>query len=66
MIGEALCVGVDEQLVGVEAMPLLRLERPVGAVAVELSRTQARDIAVPDLPVPLGQVELLDLFLSVL
>ena len=54
-------IGIEEQLVRVEAVPAPRLVGAVHAIAVELSRLQAGDIAVPDLIRPLRQGEPLDL-----
>ncbi len=46
---QRLGVGIDQQLVGVEAMPLGRLVGAVSPVAVEQARLHVRQIAVPDL-----------------
>ena len=40
-------VGVEQQLARVEAMSLLRRERPMDAIAVALARTDPGDVAVP-------------------
>ena len=48
-------VGIDEQLVGVEAMAALRLVGAVHAVAVALPGPQAGNVDVPDLVGLLGQ-----------
>lgn len=48
-------VRIHEQLVGVEAKARRGLERAVHTVAVELTGTEARDIAVPDVPGHLRQ-----------
>ena len=42
-------IGVEQQLVGVEAMPLLGLEAAMDAIAVALSGLHAGQVAVPDL-----------------
>ena len=44
-------IGVDEELVGVEAVALLGRPRAVHAVAVELARPHARDVHVPHIAV---------------
>ena len=46
---QQLGVGVEQQLVGIEAMPGIRLVGPVHAIAVVLARPQVGKIAVPDL-----------------
>ena len=46
---QRLGVGIDQQLVGIEAVPVGRIERPVDAVAVKQVRPRVRQIAVPDL-----------------
>ena len=48
-------VGVEQQLVRVEAQALLRVPRPVGAEAVALARRYAGQGAVPDAEAVLGQ-----------
>ena len=45
-------VGVDEQLVRVEPVPLSRCVGSVHAVAVALPRAESRDVAVPDVVGP--------------
>jgi hypothetical protein len=42
-------VGIDEKLVRVEAVSVSRLIRAVHTVTIELARTYAGDVAVPDL-----------------
>ena len=41
-------VGIEHQLVGIEAMTGVRREGTVDAVAIELARLNVRQIAVPD------------------
>ena len=48
LAGNRLRIRIDEQLVGIEAQPLLRTERAMDAIAVELPRLQAGHVAVPD------------------
>ncbi len=50
-------IGVDEQLVGVEAMAVFRVERAVDAVAVERAGLQAWNIAVPDFVGEFGKLD---------
>jgi len=45
---QGFCIGVDEELVGVEAMTVPRLVRPIDTIAVEGPRPRIRQIAVPD------------------
>src|SRR6266545_3976848 len=45
---DGLAVGIDEQLVGIEPVALLRCVRPVDAVAVQLARPNVWQVAVPD------------------
>ena len=54
-------VGVDEQLVGVEAMTVLRVVGPVHAIAIDLTGVGVGQVAVPDLVGVLGQFDALDL-----
>src|SRR5665648_215923 len=49
LLARAARIGVEQQLVGVEAMAVARRVRPMHAVAVELARGEARHIAVPHL-----------------
>src|SRR5690606_25855174 len=53
--GDLLGIGIEQQLVGIEPMPLFRLVGSMGAIAVERARFEARDIAGPDVSLPLGQ-----------
>lgn len=46
--GDPLGVGVEQQLVRIEAMAVVRLIRTVHAIAVKLSRRNVVEIAVPD------------------
>jgi hypothetical protein len=48
-------IGVEQQLVRVEALPLLRLPRPVGTQAVDQAGTSATEVAVPDIAAARGQ-----------
>ena len=57
----ALRIGVEQQLVRIEAMALLRLVRPVHAVAVDRAGPRVRQIAVPDLVGVLGQLDAFEL-----
>ena len=52
-----LGVGVEQQLGGVAAQPLLRVVGPVHAVAVALPRLHVRQVAVPDVGVHLGDLD---------
>src|SRR3954447_7539690 len=58
---KSLGIGIEQQLVGVEAVTVLRLVRTIDAVAVELSRRDVVQIAVPDVLGPLRQFDPLDL-----
>ena len=53
-----LGVGVEQQLVGVAALTLLGVPRPVHAVAVALPGLHLGEVAVPDVAVDLGQLDL--------
>ena len=57
-------VGVEQQLVGVEAVPRLRLVGAVNAVAVELPRLDAFDVAVEHLVGVFRQLDAGDLLLA--
>ena len=48
-------VGVEQQLVDVEPMPLMRREPPFGAVAVDGTRLQPGQVAVPHRASTFGQ-----------
>ena len=48
-------VRVEQQLVGIEAVPFPGRVRSMDAVSVELARPQARNIAVPDFVRELGK-----------
>ena len=52
-------VRIDQQLGGIEAQALVRVVRPVHAVAVKLPRLYRRQIAMPDVRGPLAQFDLL-------
>src|SRR6185437_10387867 len=58
---EPLGVGLDEELVGIEALPLLRAVGSMGAIAVEESRLGLGKVAVPDLIRALAQLDALQL-----
>ena len=58
LAGDAARVGVEEELVGVEAVSFVRAVGAVGAVAVELAGAEARDMAVPDVAFAFGEVRL--------
>jgi hypothetical protein len=60
---DRLGIGIEEQLVGVEAVALLGLVRPVHAVAVEGAGLEARHVPVPDEVGALAQGEALHLLL---
>src|SRR5512132_1347660 len=63
---QRLGVGVDEQLVGIEAMPPVRSVGAVDTVAVELPRADIREIAVPNIVGVLRQDDARDLLFAVL
>ena len=48
LAGEAPRIGVEQQLVRIEAIAALRLVGPVGTIAVEQPDLRVRQIAVPD------------------
>ena len=52
-------IGIEQQLVGVEAVAVLGLIRPVNAIAVELAGRDVVQIAVPDI---LGALRQFDAF----
>src|SRR4029077_2956193 len=58
--GEALGIGVEQQLVGVEAVAVLGVVRPVNAIAVELSGRNIVQGAVPDILGAFGQFDAFD------
>ena len=49
LAGDAPGIGIEQQLVRVEAMAVLRLVRPVGAIAVDQAGARVGQVAVPDL-----------------
>ena len=61
LAGVGAGVGVEQQLVRIEAVAGLGSVGTVGAQAVELARTQVGEVAVPDLVGELGQRDPLDL-----
>ena len=61
---ELLGVGVEQQLVMVEAVADLRFVRTGHAIAVQGARPQARDVTVPDLIGVFGQDQPFDLTLA--
>ena len=58
--GKALGVGIEQQLVGVEAMAVLGLIGPMNAIAVELSGRNVVQITVPDIFGAFGQFDALE------
>src|SRR5215471_11450714 len=54
-------IGVDEELVRIEAQPTFGLVRPMHPVSVELSRGDVVEVAVPDILGTLRQRDTLDL-----
>ena len=58
--GEPLGVGIEQQLVGVEAVAVLGRIGAVDAIAVELPGRDVVEIAVPDVLVALGQFDPLE------
>ena len=58
--GEPPRIRIEQKLVGVEAVALLRRIGAVNAVAVELARRNVVQIAVPDVFGALGQFDALD------
>jgi hypothetical protein len=64
LTAELLGVRVDQQLVGVEAMAVIRFIRAVHAVAVKLARRDVRQIDVPHVVGALRQHDALDLALA--
>jgi len=46
--GECARIRIEQQLVGVVAVPLFGFVGAVGPIAVKLARLHARDVAVPD------------------
>ena len=61
---QVLCIGLDEQLVRVEAIAFLGRVRPMHAIAVQQARTRLRQIRVPDLIGTLAQLDPLQLVLA--
>ncbi|CAM5312823.1 hypothetical protein FALB51S_00842 [Frigidibacter albus] len=55
LAGQAPCIRVDQQLVGIEAKPFIRGIAAVGAKPVLRARCQPGDIDVPHVAVPLAQ-----------
>jgi hypothetical protein len=53
--GQPLGVRVDQELIRVETESLLRLVRPMHAIAIELSGRDIVQIAMPDIFAALGQ-----------
>ena len=62
--GQALGVGVDQQLVGVESVTVVRPVRAMDAVAVKHARAGLRQIAVPDVVGPHFEFKALQLMPS--
>ena len=61
LAAEPLAVGIDQQLVRIEAVPGLRIVGAVHAIAVELAGLRVGQIAVPDILGALRQRDALDL-----
>ena len=61
MSRKLLGIGIEQELVGIEAMSLLGLIRPVDAIAVELPGADVGKMAVPDVAGPLRQRDALAL-----
>ena len=61
LAAEPLAVGIDQQLVGIETVPGLRIVGPVHAIAVELARLGVGQIDVPDVLGALRQRDAVDL-----
>ncbi len=59
--GDGFRVGIDEQLMGVEAQALLRLPRAFHAIAVTLPRLDVADEPVPNESGALAQRDAVDL-----
>ncbi|MNV94385.1 hypothetical protein D3C71_1891740 [compost metagenome] len=55
--GQLAGVGVQQQLVRIEAVPVLRVVRAMGAVAIDQPGLSVRQIAVPDLIGAFRQIE---------
>src|SRR5689334_14544813 len=49
LTGDAARVRVEQELVGIEAIAVLRLVRPVGAIPVQEAELRVRQISVPHL-----------------
>jgi hypothetical protein len=58
-------VGIQQQLIRIEAMTLLRFIRSMHSVTVNGAGTDACDIAVPDFVRVLGQLDPLELPLAI-
>ena len=54
-------IGIEQQLVGVEPMPLGGLVRPMDAIAIDLARPDVSDPAVEDLVGVFGKLDALQL-----
>src|SRR5690348_2466469 len=59
--GKPPCIGIEQQLVGVEAMAAFGLVGPVNAIAVELPGRNVVQIAMPDILTSLRQFDPLEL-----
>src|SRR3981081_2985699 len=59
--GQPPGVGVEQQLVGVEAVAVFGLVKSVNAIAIELSGRNVVQIAVPDIFGALGQFDAFEL-----
>jgi hypothetical protein len=56
---ETLCIGIEQQLVGIEPVAVCRLIGAMHPVGVDGSRLRVRQIAVPDL---VGELRKFDAF----
>ena len=54
---ELLRIGIEQQLVRVEAVPVRRLVGAVHAIAIDRARPRVRQVAVPDLVGVFGQLD---------
>ena len=64
LAGMGAGVGIEQQLVGIEAVPRVRLVGAVDAVAVDGAGPDLGQVAVPDLVGVFGQLDALDLLVA--
>ena len=57
-------IGVEQQLVGIEAVAQVRLVRPVDAIAIQGARPHLGQVAVEDLVGVFGQLDPRDLLVA--